>query len=377
MKYERYDNELCIEKFEDVEQNDTSEIHQYKTEPDFIEKEETIECDIFESLSEQDNSLVIEKLYVESEYEDEDEDDEQLDSEYYNCNSCDKYFKTKSSLESHFNKYHIEAHENDNNIEVKSNDKEELARQRKRDFSKKRYLCPHCGKMVLSSHIIAHAKETALIEEGVEIDDKPYACDVCGLKYKTSNSLTKHKRKHSNDKRYECEHCGEKFLHWASRRNHVYLKHTGERRFECHYCSEKFYQRGKYNVHLRRHTNELPFQCDFPDCNKKFITNVALKNHSVCHSGERNHACEVCKKTFGRKKSLVIHMKIHTGEKNYICPVCNKAFIQNHVLRTHMKSHPEHEMPAPGTVVSIKVLNNKEQYSYPQNMFFPHYNGPV
>jgi hypothetical protein len=45
-----------------------------------------------------------------------------------------------------------------------------------------------------------------------------------------------------------------------------------------------------------------------------FVTNSALREHRVVHTGERPYACAVCEKTFGMKNNLRVHIqRIHGG----------------------------------------------------------------
>ena len=167
---------------------------------------------------EEESSLVIEKLlnsddsnvsadeYVE-EYHDSKDPEDPDTALNFACEYCGKTYKKKSTLKAHMSKNHTENLEEEYLDET--DHRKELLKLKKSELNKKRYLCPHCGKMALSSHI----KLCVPLEGGV-IDGKPFACDQCGLKYKTSNSLTKHKRKHTDDRRYQCSYCKECFLHW-------------------------------------------------------------------------------------------------------------------------------------------------------------------
>lgn len=51
--------------------------------------------------------------------------------------------------------------------------------------------------------------------------------------------------------------------------------------------------------------------------------------------------CHVCKRVFPREKSLQAHMRTHTGERPYVCNFsgCSKAFAQSGQLRTHQRLH--------------------------------------
>ncbi|XP_077561423.1 zinc finger protein 367-like [Haemaphysalis longicornis] len=51
--------------------------------------------------------------------------------------------------------------------------------------------------------------------------------------------------------------------------------------------------------------------------------------------------CNVCNRVFPREKSLQAHMRTHTGEKPYRCdfPSCCRAFAQSGQLKTHQRLH--------------------------------------
>jgi uncharacterized Zn-finger protein len=51
--------------------------------------------------------------------------------------------------------------------------------------------------------------------------------------------------------------------------------------------------------------------------------------------------CEVCNRVFPREKSLQAHMRTHTGERPYKCDFdqCGRAFAQSGQLRTHQRLH--------------------------------------
>jgi len=51
--------------------------------------------------------------------------------------------------------------------------------------------------------------------------------------------------------------------------------------------------------------------------------------------------CEVCNRVFPREKSLQAHLRTHTGERPYKCDFgdCGRAFAQSGQLRTHQRLH--------------------------------------
>uniref|UniRef100_A0A2K6S8S3 Zinc finger and SCAN domain containing 5A n=1 Tax=Saimiri boliviensis boliviensis TaxID=39432 RepID=A0A2K6S8S3_SAIBB len=138
----------------------------------------------------------------------------------------------------------------------------------------------------------------------------PFACDVCGKRFKYYGKLVIHKR-----------------------------SHTGERRFQCHLCGKRFMQRIGLQLHQRTHTGEKPYTCDI--CQKRFTQKSYLKCHKRSHTGEKPYECKVCRKVFTYTGSLKEHLRVHSGEKPYTCSKCLRAFGRPATLRRHQKTHRE------------------------------------
>lgn len=81
--------------------------------------------------------------------------------------------------------------------------------------------------------------------------------------------------------------------------------------------------------------------CHITGCGKVYSKTAHLRSHLRWHSGEKPFMCNwlFCGKRFTRSDELNRHMKIHTGEKNYECQVCNKKFMRSDHLKKHMTTH--------------------------------------
>ncbi|WAR23219.1 ZN367-like protein, partial [Mya arenaria] len=61
----------------------------------------------------------------------------------------------------------------------------------------------------------------------------------------------------------------------------------------CRICSRVFPREKSLQAHMRTHTGERPYLCDFPGCCKSFCQSGQLKTHQRLHTGEKPFACSI------------------------------------------------------------------------------------
>ncbi|CAH1790290.1 unnamed protein product [Owenia fusiformis] len=261
----------------------------------------------------------------------------------YTCTKCDSKFKYQLSY-----KKHIQNCTSTESTDTPLNNDSPTTLYVRKKPKFKKYGCDLCSyssykRRGLSNH--KFNKHAIPYPEHYEI----YSCQHSGCDFITAEKtrISTHMKKHSNDKEYACEVCGSRFKHASSLVTHQ-LIHSDQRPYTCSWddCTGAFRTKGALENHYKSvHLNERPKRFLCTECGKSYRTRREWNYHMYKHHAQplpdsyKRYFCELCDYWTEVKRNYEVHLLRHRGDKPEMCEICGKCFVDVSSKNGHKKFH--------------------------------------
>lgn len=149
--------------------------------------------------------------------------------------------------------------------------------------------------------------------DGAPVEKFHKECTHCGMLYRNRLHYSKHLAKISG--RPTCYVCWNDFETADDLKVHINSDHLDELPFGCELCGVRFVYLTELRNHMYTHSKTKQFKCD--QCSQSFVRKDFLKSHKRRHEGIRNHTCEECSKSFVEFCDLRKHMQIHLKNRSF------------------------------------------------------------
>ena len=181
-----------------------------------------------------------------------------------------------------------------------------------------RHPCTFCQKVFPSK---ANLRRHILVHTG----ERPFSCDVCGSRFNQKSVLKWHKKRyHDCDEtnvRNETKVCDETKMENLEKSFQVPSEIVSE------WHKKRYHDCDEINV------------CDETNI-ENLEKNFQVPSEIISESGVvLRHVCRICGKGCPSQSHLARHMRMHTGEKPFKCDYCDQRCTQKSSLKAHIRRY--------------------------------------
>ncbi|CAO2618056.1 Zinc finger Y-chromosomal protein 1 [Lemmus lemmus] len=269
---------------------------------------------------------------------------EHLANKKYHCTDCDYNTKKKISFLNHMERHKLASKTGeDTECDESGNHLSHAGAlctpqtMHGEKEASKKYNCKFCGEQC-EKPLLNHHLLT------VHRKKFPFICADCGKCFRYQSEVKKHIRIHTGEKPYECQYCEYKSADSSNLKTHIKAKHSKEIPLKCDTCVLTFSDTKEAQQHALTHRESKTYQC--LHCSHKSSNSSDLKRHVISvHTKDYPHKCELCSKGFHRPSELKKHAATHKSKNMHQCTQCDfkspdPLLLSHHILSVHTVNVP-------------------------------------
>ena len=196
------------------------------------------------------------------------------------------------------------------------------------DPEAKELQCQTCDKFFRSKQVLKNHVRT-------HTGDRPFKCDFCPKSFLSHNTMDVH-RKHMHPEE------------WDANKDHIFEQNKEAMKMKMRAARAERTASMPRKDTFKEETEKIDGRASSnpcPQCGMDFPFQGKLYQHlAEVHedAGAIKFQCKTCEKWLGSKTLLENHIRTHTGERPYKCDFCFKLFTSHKYMGTHRaQAHPE------------------------------------
>ena len=199
-----------------------------------------------------------------------------------------------------------------------------------------------------------------------------FMCPICPHKHKLKNVVRNHVRKHTGEKPYYCCHCDFTTANFSSMRTHLIQAHKSMP----HKADTPSLDQEIGAKRAKLEEDKLPLAEETPTEGYTFTRSLLEKSLTLQRTARGKYQCPYCSYEYGALAIVMAHVRTHTGDKPFQCNYCPYSAADYSAMRKHLiKKHDKWQPKAKVLSVTNQLDRERPPVLAPEEPLMPERSG--